>query len=136
MTYKFLEHTADIKFVVRNKNLKGLFLDATEAILFIIKENKVIKGNIRIPIKIEENNIEKLLHSFLEEIIFLLDSENFILSKIEKLEINEENFSLSCVFVGDNILNYEISNGIKAITYNNLSLEHDKDWSFECVIDI
>lgn len=136
MAYKFLEHTADIKFIAKNKNLEGLFLDAIEAIIFIVKENQVIKENIKAPIKIRENSIEKLLHNFLEEVIFLLDSKNFVISKVEKLKINEKDFSLSCVFSGDNILNYEISNGIKAITYNSLKLEHDKEWLFECVVDI
>ena len=136
MSYEFLEHTADIKFRVKSENLKDLFMDSANAVLFIVKENKKISTKISKNIIIKGDSLCDLLYNFLEDIIFLLDSENFIISKISKLEILNDKFELKCVFVGDNIENYKISNEIKAITYNQMKLEHKKDWLFECVLDV
>ena len=58
-----------------------------------------------------------MLYNFLEEFLFLLDSENFILSKVKvKIKFN----NLECEVLGDKAKNYKFSNDVKAVTYNQM----------------
>jgi len=68
-------------------------------------------------IEVEGTDNENLLHNFLEEILFLFESQGFILSKVKKLKI--ANNKLTGELVGDNG-KYEIKNDIKAVTYHEM----------------
>lgn len=135
MVYKFLEHTADAAFEVRTNSLNKLFVDSIDALLVLIKDNVKIKCKKEKKIKIKSSSIEKLLHNFMEEILVILDSDNFIVSKIRDLKIDEKKCLLSCCVCGDDVTNYNISNDVKAISYNT-ELEHKKNWYFKCIVDV
>jgi SHS2 domain-containing protein len=45
--------------------------------------------------------MENLLYNFLEDFIFLLDSEDYLVSRIKEIEIDKENFSLNATLTGD-----------------------------------
>ncbi|MEM4182067.1 MAG: archease [Candidatus Pacearchaeota archaeon] len=124
MPYKFLPHTADISFLVEGKSLEELFSFSALALKESITKEK-IKEKISKKIDLKEKDIESLLYSFLEEILFLYEVSFFILSKVKKISIKEEKggFSLEAVLMGDNIKNYKISNPIKAVTYSEMKIE-------------
>lgn len=135
MNYTFLEHTADIKFIVQSKTLNKAFKDSAYALLKIIREDKKINSNKVKKIRIKSNNLENLLYNFLEEFLFLLDSQNFVVNTIHSLKIDKKNFKLECIIKGEksNIIN----NKIKAITYNDLEVKKQKNfWQITCVLDV
>lgn len=131
MPYRFLEHTADVKFRATGDNLNEMFTSAAEAL------NETIRGDIKIleqeekTFEAEGKDIEGLLHDFLEEFLFLLDAENFLISKIKSVEINET--KLKCTVVGDSAENYKFTNDVKAITYNDIFVR-EENGKFECQI--
>ena len=130
MTYKFLEHTADIKIAVDEKSLEKAFESSALAMKEIMLEFEKlkIKSNTSKILSIEGKDHGDLLYSFLEEFLYLLDAEDFILSEIEDIEIsgNEESgFNLSAKILGDRASNYKFSNKVKAITFNDMKIECD-----------
>ena len=137
MNYTFLEHTADIKFVAKSKTLNKTFKDSAYALLNIIKEDKKISFNKLKKIKIKSNNLENLLYKFLEEFLFLLDSQNFITETIHNLKIDKNNFKLECILRGDDNQKYNINNKVKAITYDDLEVRKQNNfWLITCVLDV
>ena len=127
MTYKFLEHTADLKVFVSEKTLEKAFensvLALKEAICGKIKVKNVIKRKIRVSGK----DYEALLYNFLEEFLYLLDAEGFLVSKIESLKIENSNkYTLLAEISGDKTKNYKFSNDVKAITYNEMFVHVEK----------
>ena len=71
--------------------------------------------------------------------LFLLDSESFLLSKIQDIEIDEKNFILSAKVFGEKANNYKFSNSVKAITYNEMFVKFDskiKKWKVQVVLDV
>ncbi|MDP3918686.1 MAG: archease [Nanoarchaeota archaeon] len=126
--FEFLEHTADEKFRAYGKNLEEAFINSALATSKIMTEDN-IKPEIEKTIQVEAINKERLLYEFLEEIIYLVDTEAFILSQITKLTITEKNnqFILKAIIKGDNADKYEIKTHIKAVTYNDMFIKEDKN---------
>ena len=134
--FKFLEHTADIKFQAYGKNLNEVFENSAYAMLNVLSESK-IKSKIKKNIHVKGRDLENILYNFLEELLFLFDSENFILSKIRKIKIDKKNFKLKAEITGDKSSNYKINLGIKAVTYNEMFVKKMKDkWVSQVVIDV
>ena len=155
MTIKFLPHTADIKFQASGATLEKAFEESAKALKQTITKLKIQdKQERKISIKAKDN--EALLYNFLEEFLFLLDAEDFLLNKIIKLEIHSPDnkdstkggtsrrrdlgghlFKLVAQVSGDKASNYKISNEVKAITYNQMFVKKSKD-KFICqvVLDV
>jgi len=153
MKYKFLPHTADIKFQAFGEKLGTCFSNAALAITNIITKDK-IKPNIKKTIKVKGKDFESLLYNFLEEFLFLFETKRFLLSKIINISIfnkahtkqetkdntnknnKSNNYDLKAEIIGDN-QEHELSNHIKAITYNDMFVKKQKD-KFICqvVVDV
>lgn len=135
MKYLFLEHTADVEFQAFGKSLNEVFENAALALFSAMYKGKVAK-KVKKKIKIDGGNKESLLYNFLEELLFLLDSENFFLSDV-KVKIDKNGNSLEAMIYGDNASNYEISLQVKAITYHDMLIESkDKKWIAQVVVDV
>ncbi|MDD5193480.1 MAG: archease [Candidatus Nanoarchaeia archaeon] len=139
MKFKFLEHTADVKFQASGKSLEEAFENA----FYALKES--ICGKIKIKpvnskiIRIKGNDLNSMLYDFLEEFLFLLDSEGFLLSSIQGIKIDEKKFMLSAEVFGDKAKNYKFSNRVKAITYNEMFIKFNplkKEWVVQVVVDV
>lgn len=136
MRFKFLEHTADIKFQSSGKTLEEAFENAALALQEVITKKTKIKPKIKKTIKVSGKDYESLLYNFLEEFLFLLDAEDFILSKIIKLSITD-NYNLTAEVIGDKASNYKFSNDVKAITYNEMFIKKEKGrWVCQVVVDV
>jgi len=124
MSYKFLEHTADVKFQGFGKTIEEAFVSATEALKETIAENVKVSGKIKKKISIEAKDKEALLYSFLEEFLFWLDAEDFLMKEVKKIKIKGK--KLEAEIVGDKASNYKFTNDVKAVTYNEMFVKEDK----------
>lgn len=114
--FKFLEHTADIKFQAYGKSLEEAFSNSALAMFNAMYSGKVSR-KIKKKISVKGKDNESLLYNFLEELLFLLDTKNFFLSSI-KVKINEK--KLEAELEGDKAGNYKIDLDVKAVTYNSM----------------
>jgi len=131
--FKFLEHTADIKFQAFGKSLNEVFENSALAMTQAMFSGK-IKEKINKKIKVNGKDNESLLYNFLEELLFLLDSENFFLASC-KVKIKE--FELEAELMGDSVKNYSPDLDVKAVTYNNMFVKHEKrGWITQVVLDV
>jgi SHS2 domain-containing protein len=134
--FKFLEHTADIKFQAFGKNIEEAFSNSALA-MFNAMYKEEIKQKRKLEISVEGHDLASLLYNFLEELVFYLDSENFFLSEVKKIEIDKKKFKLKATLSGDNAENYNIGLDIKAITYNEMQvLEKNGEWVTQVVLDV
>jgi SHS2 domain-containing protein len=120
-TYEFLDKTADIRIRIVASDLKDLLITGAEAFLKVMTSSQVETVKKQ-KITFKADSEEKLLFKFLEELLFLIDTQNFLVSKIADVNIKQlgEGFSCELTVLGDNNLQkYDLSSGIKAITYND-----------------
>lgn len=123
--YKFLPHTADVKIQAFGSSLETAFINSALALKEAIAEKAKIKAKIKKSIRVKGKDKEALLYSFLEEFIYQLDANNFILGKIIKLTITQTKggFALTSEVIGDKFSKYNVNNEVKAITYNDMLIK-------------
>ena len=137
MKFKFFEHTADAKFQAYGKDLEEAFSNAAIAMYNVITDTNKIKAKIKKEIKVEGGDLKSLLYNWLEEFLFLIDTEDFLLSKVEKLKINkmDDTYELMAVAYGDKVGSYEVKGDIKAVTYQEMEIKK-KPAMVQVVVDI
>ncbi len=141
MPYKFLEDltVADVAFEARGKTLNELFKSAALALFDIVADPKKVKKKISKKITIEKNNIEDLMFSFLEEIVFLKDSESLIFNS-SKVNIKQNRtLKLSATLFGDKIdyKKYELKTDPKAVTMHKFEVKKEKQgYKARVIVDI
>lgn len=134
MKYKFLEHTADIKFQAFGKDVEEVFENSVLAMFNSMSKEKIGK-EIKKKIKVSGKDYESLLYNFLEELLFLFDSEGFFLGEVEKSGIKD--FKLIAEVAGDKAENYELETDVKAVTYNDMFVREEKGkWIGQVVLDV
>ena len=135
MKYKFLPHTADVKFKAYGKTLNESFENSALAMFNVMYTGK-IKSSKQIKFSIKGKDFENLLYLFLEKLLILLDSKNFFVSKI-KVKINIKDMSLNVLVYGDNSGNYSLNTGVKSVTYNEMFVKKiNGKWVCQVVLDV
>ena len=135
MEFKFLDHTADIKFQAFGNSLNEVFENSALALINSIygKEIKCVKKK---KIRVKGKDFESLMYNFLEEFLFLIDAKKFIPGKV-KVIIDEEGKKLEAELSGDSVTNYQIDMHIKAITYHDMFVHRiGKRWISQVVLDV
>ena len=134
MKYKFLEHTADIKFRAYGKTLQEVFENSVLAFSNYVSGGRKIPLRIRKKIVLKGEDKESLLYCFLDELIFLLDAEFFIAAKA-KVKIKK--MELEAVLEGDDSSLYKDLKGIKAATYAEMyTKKTKKGFEAQAVLDV
>ncbi|MBT3398200.1 archease [archaeon] len=137
MSHRFLEHTADVKFVAEGATIEEAFSSAADAMAETVRGDIKILEQEAVSFEVEGTDLGMLLYNFLEEFLFLLDAQDFLMAKVTEIKIDAENFKLSCTIVGDKAENYKFTNDVKAITYSDMFVEKgDGGWKVQAVLDV
>jgi len=134
MKYKFLDHTSEIKFVAQGKTLNNAFESVVLAISNFLSKDQNIKPTKTISISIKGDNIENLLYNFIDEIIYLYDAKNFLVSSAK---VSIKHLTLKANFKGDDSTKYKGLDHIKAPTYSEMFIKNkNNSWTIQVVLDI
>lgn len=134
--YRFLDHTADVKFQAFGATLEEVFTNAALAMASLMCQEK-ISSRSSVRVQVEGRDLESLLYNFLEEFLVLFDSRNFLLARAEAVEIDSGELKLEAKAVGDRAGNYEIYLGIKAVTYSDMYVKQENNaWVAQVVLDV
>ena len=139
MGYKFLDHTADVKFVAKAETLEKVFEESAKALKETIHGEMEVLSLEKRNLEIEGSDLPNLLYKFLEEFIVLLDAEDFLLSKIDSITIDQGKNLLTARISGDKAHNYKFTNDVKAVTYNDMEVKQDSKkgiWKTQVVLDV
>lgn len=137
--YKYLKHTADAKFQAFGSTLEEAFSNAALATASLMWDSEKIQKRLKREVKIQGKDLKQLLCSFLEEILYLLDTEMFLLSSVEDVKIEKKGgkFLLEAFFEGDKYSDrYEMYGEVKAITYNEMEIKNNHQVTLQVVVDL
>ena len=80
------------------------------------------------------NDLESLFYKFLDELIYLLDAENFITAKAK---VTLRGYNLHAEIFGDSASNYKNLDHIKAATYAEMYIKKTEDgFEAQAVLDV
>ena len=121
MKYEFFDHTADAKFRAYGKNVEEQFANAALAMTAIMINPEEVKGVITKTIQAKGNDLKQLLYNWIDELIFLLDTKQFLLHEVKKLTITKT--ALKAVVTGDTFKEtYQVKSAVKAATYAEMEI--------------
>jgi len=137
--FEFLEHSADIKFRAHGNTIDEAFENSAAAFSYYISSGKKVIPDKKIKIELKSESKETLLYQFLDELIYLMDAENFSVSTA-KVKISNDS-RLIAVLSGSNIKKYVFKN-VKAATYAEMHIKEIKNkkgksiWEVQAVLDV
>lgn len=99
----------------------------------------LIEPYVKHSVHVSGKDEEQLLLNFLEEILFLLDSQMFLMKKADGLRIEKRNgrLILDALLIGDTSSNrYQTFGEVKAITYSEMRIVKDSLVEVQVVVDM
>ena len=140
------DHTADAGIQVWGTSLKEILLESGGAFSELTSADFTDVGNgIKHEVMIEEDSADFLLHTFLNELLYLFDAKHFLAHTWIKPTIIEtpDTYVFSCTLQGGTFVRgtHESGMEIKAVTWHQLSCEkieegEDNLWYAEVIFDI
>jgi len=136
--FSFIDHTADIMFRAEGKSLEEAYLNSALALKEVMLGNLKVESREKRTISVDGKDEESLLMDFLEEFLYMLDAEDFIISEIKSLRIIlSGRFKIEAEVYGDKASNYKFTNDVKAITYNEMFVKSENGkWTTQVVLDV
>lgn len=138
--YRILPHTADGKFQAYGPTLGEAFGNAALAMASLMWDWSRIEPRVRHEILVCGKDPEQLLVRFLGEIVYLLDTERFLLGRVADLGIDRDphgGFELRAAVEGETLHGgHEIYGDVKAVTYHDLKIEECDGFTVQVVVDM
>ncbi|MDO8480942.1 MAG: archease [Nanoarchaeota archaeon] len=137
--FEFFEHTADAKFKAYGKTLEEAFSNAARAMYTIITDISKVKPKKSYLVEVSAKKKESLLFDFISKLVYLTDTEGFLLSDVQTLKIipMDSSYSLNAVLLGDVAGLHELSTQVKAPTYSDMFIKEEKGLvTLQMVLDI
>jgi SHS2 domain-containing protein len=125
MRYKLLEHTADAMVEVHGKDLNERFGNAAYALFDQITDISKVepKGEMKITLSAETR--DQLLVDFLQELLFLHDTEDLVLSEFD---VTTDGKNLEARVRGEKFdeKKHTKRSVVKGVTYHELEFDDDE----------
>jgi SHS2 domain-containing protein len=143
MPYRFVEGVsiADIAFEAQGKTLEELFISAAQALTNTqVEDLAAIKPKLEMEFTLVAKDEEFLLHSFLQELIFLKDAELLLFKEYDlKVDITSTGYSLHAKAKGDKIdpQMHSLLVDAKAISWHMFKIEKTANgWKAFVIVDV
>lgn len=133
--FEFLPHTAEVKFRAYGTTLSEAFENTVLAISSFIAKENTIKPKAGKVVSISGTDKENLLYNLVEEILNLLDVENFVVARANITVLGN---NIKAEFYGDDAADYQGLDYIKAPTYAETYVKETADhhWEIQMVLDV
>lgn len=134
---KYIAHPSDVGFEVYGDTLEELFANAAIAMYSFMTDVDEIEAEEEREIVIKSEDLYSLMFDWLDELIFLFDSESLVMNKFD-FDVNETDFTISGNCKGGKYDPSKHVSGIiiKAVTYNMMQIRRNEVWSAKVVLDV
>ncbi len=125
LRFKFLEHRTDAEIEAYGRNLEKAFENAGLATEETMVTLSSIEPKIKRIIKVQGEDLESLLYSWLEALISLQDTRGMLFSKLScKISRKKNLFELKAACLGEKFdpNEHEQKTAIKAPTYHDMKI--------------
>ena len=145
--YDYFDVTADIGFYAYGKSIEEAYENAGLAMFNVITDISKVKKEESREFEIVSEDLVSLLYDYLEELLFLQDTEFLFFSdckvNIEKIVDDEssnlENYKLTCFACGEEI-DWNIhtpKSEVKAITFHKMCVKEDNGvFKLRAILDL
>jgi len=135
--FEEIDATADLGIIAYGEDLKNLFSNAAEGLMSLMADRESIDESESTTINITAKDREGLLVKWLNEIIFLKDTNGFLGRTFNISHLADNNLKADIHGEIYNPEKHELLSGVKAATYHNLKVEKINDtWQVKIIFDV
>lgn len=135
--FTILPHTADVGLRVEAEEINALFEEAGRGLFSLIVSNlEEVRSQRWKEIAIEGKDMEYLFFDFLNELLFIFESEGLLL---REFDVSVGPRGLQAIAGGEKIdrERHRMAHEVKAITYHGLMVKKiERGWVAEVIVDI
>jgi len=135
--FKIIDHTADIGIHAVGKTPEELFESCALGMIYIIMGDQNFCAEAKRNIQVEGIDNEDLLYSFLSDVLYFVDGEDFITTGFRNSVIKDGKFETTALGFHLNPENHHIETEIKAVTYHLMKIvENEGVWKTDVIFDV
>ena len=131
MSIKFLDHPSDVYIEVRAKTLEEAYALCGKALYDVMTDTATVEKRKTIEVEVEGYDLYSLLYNWLEELLYLFDTKQFLGSEIVVKEVKEinEGFRLKATISGEEYdpQRHTSKIAVKAATYHLMEINKEQD---------
>ena len=134
--FEVIEHTADAGIRAYGEDISEAFANAARGLFSLITELDDIEEAEYRDIEITAPDQESLLVQWLNELIYLFDTENIICKRFEIIHLDKTRLRARAYGEKADRSRHELKTGVKAATYHMLNINENNGWKVEVLFDI
>jgi SHS2 domain-containing protein len=135
--YEVFEHTADIGLHAYGSTLRELFIHAAQGMESLIVSPEQVGVQVSRNFVVEGHDIVSLLIAWLNELIFLFDTEYLIFREFEIESLSETHLGGRALGEPYDARRHELGCAIKAVTWHEATVEQtDEGYKARIIFDI
>jgi SHS2 domain-containing protein len=137
VSFRVLEHTADVGFEAFGSSREELFVHAAQALIHLIVDLGRIRPLRELTVKAEGSDPQGLLVNWLSEILYLHDADGWLFRDFRVQELRDT--AITAVARGERFdrARHQAKLLVKAVTYHQLALEETPSgWRAQVYVDI
>jgi SHS2 domain-containing protein len=138
--FELFEHTADLGLRASAATLEELLAEAARGLLAMLVANpESVRPLQEKTFVVEASEPEYLMFDWLNELLFLFESEKVLMSEFEIRVVESGSLRLTAHCRGEPMdeSRHQMDHEVKAITYHGLKVEQTADdWHAEVIVDI
>ena len=134
--YEIVDHTADVAIVARGADVGEAFANAGRALLSLVTDPDSVAEVEERRIELSADDLADLLVAWLNELIYLFDAENLLLSRFDVRLVGDT--GLVATGSGERVdkTRHRIKLGVKAATHHMLEIDRDNGVRLQVLFDI
>ena len=134
--FEFIDHTADVGIIAYGAGISQAFSNAARALFSLITELDSIKEVLYRDIELTAPDKESLLVEWLNELIYLFDTENIIFKRFDVTVLNDGRLRARGYGEKVDSLRHRLKTGVKAATYHMLKVNKGNGYQVQVIFDI
>ena len=134
--FEIINHTADVGIVAYGADMSQAFANAARALFSLITELDDVTEVLHRDIELTAPDEEGLLVKWLNELIYLFDTENIIFKRFDIIKLNYT--QLKARSYGEKVdkSKHKLKTGVKAATYHMLKVDRGDVCQVQVLFDI
>ena len=134
--FEIIDHTADVGIIAYGADISQAFANAARALFSLITELNDVAEFLHRDIELTAPDAESLLVAWLNELIYLFDTENIVFKRFDVSKLS--NKQLKARSYGEKVdsSKHRLKTGVKAATYHMLKVDNGNVCRVQVLFDI
>ncbi len=134
--FEIVNHTADVGIIAYGADMKEAFANAAKALFSLITELEDVDETSHRDIDLTAPDQESLLVAWLNEFIYLFDTENIIFKRFDITRLNGTRLKARSYGERVDSSKHKLKMGVKAATHHMLKIDKSDGCKVQVLFDI